>query len=59
MGEEEEEEEEERKRSLIKDLKRHARLAVAWSRHSRENLHANKRSSKILSATALVGITRE
>jgi len=31
MGEEEEEEEEERKRSLIKDLKRHARLAVAWS----------------------------
>ena len=29
---EEEEEEEEEERSLIKDLERHARLAVAWSR---------------------------
>ena len=31
-GEEEEEEEEEEERDLIKDLKRHGRLAVAWDR---------------------------
>jgi hypothetical protein len=30
---EEEEEEEEKERSLIKDFKRHAQLAAAWSRH--------------------------
>jgi len=32
-GEGEEEEEEEEGEELIKDLKRHARLAVAWDRH--------------------------
>ena len=30
---EEEEEEEEEERGLIKDLKRHCQLAVAWDRH--------------------------
>jgi len=32
-------EEEEEERSLIKDLKRYAQLAVAWDRHARELLH--------------------